>query len=72
MAHSASHRLESRGAHVRLDAYRTRDDRQYLQHSIVHYRGEEPPLIDYAPVVITRSPPQARSYGGAGAAAVLT
>ena len=72
MAHSAYHRKESRGAHVRLDEYRTRDDERYLSHSLASYSGDGPPTIDYAPVTITRSQPKTRSYGGAGQQAVLT
>lgn len=72
MAHCAYRRQESRGAHVRLDAFQTRDDANYLAHSLAHHGGDGPPSVDYAPVVITRSPPQTRRYGGAGQQAVLT
>jgi fumarate reductase flavoprotein subunit len=72
IAHSALARKESRGAHVRLDEYNTRDDEQYLKHSLARHGGDGPPTIDYAAVVITRSPPQTRHYGGAGRQAVLT
>jgi fumarate reductase flavoprotein subunit len=72
LAHSAYHRKESRGAHVRLDEYGTRDDERYLRHSLASYSGDEPPTIDYSPVTITRSQPKTRSYGGAGQQAVLT
>jgi fumarate reductase flavoprotein subunit len=72
MAHSALQRRESRGAHVRLDEYRTRDDANYLKHSLATYGGDGPPVISHAPVVITKSPPKVRSYGGAGQQAVLT
>jgi fumarate reductase flavoprotein subunit len=72
MAHSALHRKESRGAHMRLDEYRTRDDEQYPKHSLAAYGGDGPPVISYAPVVITKSQPRTRSYGGAGQQAVLT
>lgn len=72
MAHSAVHRQESRGAHVRLDAWQTRDDERYLTHSLARYSGDGPPTIDYAPVTITRSSPQTRHYGGAGQRAELT
>lgn len=72
LAHSAYHRKESRGAHVRLDEYGTRDDARYLRHSLASYSGDGVPSIDYAPVTITRSPPKTRSYGGAGQQAVLT
>jgi fumarate reductase flavoprotein subunit len=72
MAHSALARKESRGAHVRLDEYKARDDEQYLMHSLATYGGDGPPMISYAPVVITKSQPKTRSYGGAGQQAVLT
>jgi fumarate reductase flavoprotein subunit len=72
MAHSALARRESRGAHQRLDAYGTRDDEHFLVHTLAHHRGDAPPAITHAPVVITRSPPRTRSYGGAGTRAELT
>ena len=72
MAHAALQRRESRGAHVRLDAYSTRDDTHYLAHSLAFQGGDGAPQIRQAPVVITRSPPQTRHYGGAGDKAVLT
>nr|WP_294520883.1 fumarate reductase (quinol) flavoprotein subunit [uncultured Rhodopila sp.] len=72
MAHSAYNRKESRGAHVRLDEYKTRDDEHFLQHSLATYTGEGPPAISYQPVTITKSQPRTRSYGGAGKQAVMT
>jgi fumarate reductase flavoprotein subunit len=72
MAHAALQRRESRGAHVRLDAYSTRDDTHYLKHSLAFQGGDGAPQIRQAPVVITRSAPQTRHYGGAGDKAVLT
>jgi len=72
MAHAALQRRESRGAHVRLDGYGERDDQNFLMHSLAWHEGDGPPRIEHAPVRITRSPPQARQYGGAGTAAVLT
>jgi fumarate reductase flavoprotein subunit len=72
MAHSAVQRKESRGAHVRLDEYATRDDAAFLVHTLARHGGDGPPVISHAPVVITRSPPKTRSYGGAGQQAVLT
>jgi fumarate reductase flavoprotein subunit len=66
MAHSALQRRESRGAHMRLDAYQGRDDAHYLAHSLAMHAGGGPPRISYAPVNITRSPPGTRHYGGAG------
>ncbi len=72
MAHSALGRRESRGAHVRLDEYKTRDDENFLQHSLATYTGDGPPSISLAPVTITKSQPRTRSYGGEGKKAVMT
>ncbi len=72
MAHSAAQRQESRGAHMRLDDYQNRDDERYLAHSLARHGGDGPPTIDYAPVTITRSPPETRHYGGDGQRAELT
>jgi fumarate reductase flavoprotein subunit len=72
IAHAARARQESRGAHVRLDKYNTRDDVNCLHHSLAFYGGDGPPRIGTAPVVMTKSQPRARSYGGAGQQAVLT
>jgi fumarate reductase flavoprotein subunit len=63
IAHSAINRRESRGAHQRLDGFDTRDDASFLKHTLVHYRPDGPPRVDYAPVTITRSPPGKRAYG---------
>ena len=72
IAHSAMNRRESRGAHQRLDEYRERDDSQFLSHSIARYTGDGAPRVEYQPVVITKSQPRKRVYGGAGKQAVLT
>ena len=64
MAHSALERKESRGSHQRLE-YPKRDDVNYLKHSLATFRGDEPPSIGYRDVVITRSQPAERVYGGA-------
>ncbi|HUY04021.1 MAG TPA: succinate dehydrogenase/fumarate reductase flavoprotein subunit, partial [Rhodocyclaceae bacterium] len=64
LAVSGRERRESRGAHQRLD-FTARDDANYLKHSMAHYRGSEPPSIDYRDVVITTSPPGVRDYSGA-------
>ena len=67
MAHSALHRRESRGSHQRLDGYGERDDANFLKHTMAHYAGEGvAPLIGYADVTITSSPPGTRAYGAAG------
>ncbi len=66
MAHSALHRKESRGSHQRLDGYGTRDDVQYLAHSLATFTADGPPRISYGAVRITHSPPGTRAYGAAG------
>jgi fumarate reductase flavoprotein subunit len=66
IAHSAARRRESRGSHQRLD-HPERDDQNYLKHSLATYRGSEAPTVSYCDVVITRSKPAARVYGGAAA-----
>ena len=66
MAHSALSRRESRGAHMRLDGYELRDDENFLKHTLAHYGGDGPPRIAHMPVMITKSQPRRRAYGGAG------
>ena len=72
MAHSALQRKESRGAHQRLDGYTERDDAQFMKHSLAHYTGDGAPDITLQPVVITKSQPRARVYGGAGKKAEMS
>jgi fumarate reductase flavoprotein subunit len=67
LAHSALVRHESRGSHQRLD-HTGRDDETFLKHSMAHYRGDQAPEIGYLDVVITKSPPGERVYGGAAEA----
>jgi succinate dehydrogenase / fumarate reductase flavoprotein subunit len=54
-------RKESRGAHARPHDYPTRDDENYLHHSIVYWRDNEPELST-RPVRFTRWEPQERTY----------
>ncbi|MEM4231341.1 MAG: FAD-binding protein, partial [Candidatus Nitrosocaldus sp.] len=56
----AYRRLESRGAHARLD-YPKRDDINFLKHTLAYY-GEDGPHITYLPVKITRYQPAERKY----------
>lgn len=72
MAHAASCRHESRGAHVRLDQFSERDDENFLKHSLAYCNGGNVPRIEHAAVTITKSAPKTRVYGGAGAQAQLT
>jgi fumarate reductase flavoprotein subunit len=72
MAHSALERRESRGAHQRLDGFEQRDDTNFLAHSIAHSQGDDPPRVEHGAVKITRMPPRARVYGGAGKQAQLS
>jgi len=60
---SALQRKESRGSHQRLDFIK-RDDKTYLRHSLAHYVPGQDPDITYRDVVITRSKPGTRVYGG--------
>ena len=64
MVISALERKESRGSHQRLD-HTDRDDTSFLKHSLAHYRGQEDPELSYRDVVITKSMPAERVYGGA-------
>lgn len=66
MAHSSLARTESRGAHQRLDGYEQRDDANFLSHSLACYQGAAAPVVTYAPVTITKSPPGQRAYGALG------
>jgi succinate dehydrogenase / fumarate reductase flavoprotein subunit len=53
-------RTESRGGHARED-YPSRDDANWLKHSLAFMNGDEVSLR-YKPVVITRYPPKERTY----------
>lgn len=63
IAQSALHRQESRGSHQRLD-HEKRDDVKYLKHSLAYFNPNGAPRIDYLDVVITKSQPGERVYGG--------
>ena len=63
MVISALNRTESRGSHQRLD-YEDRDDEKFLRHSLAWYKGDDDPDLSYRDVVITRSQPAERVYGG--------
>ena len=57
---SGVNRKESRGAHYRTDMPE-RDDENYMKHTVVTYSPDGPD-IDFAPVTITRWPPEKRVY----------
>ncbi|MBT4933166.1 MAG: fumarate reductase (quinol) flavoprotein subunit [Rhodospirillaceae bacterium] len=63
IAVSALERKESRGSHQRLD-FEQRDDDNFLKHSLAYYDVSADPRIDYRDVIITRSQPGERVYGG--------
>lgn len=66
MCASALARRESRGAHQRLDAgMNSRNDSDYLQHSLASYQADGSARISYQQVNITKSAPAARLYGAA-------
>jgi fumarate reductase flavoprotein subunit len=63
LAESSIARTESRGAHQRLD-HPERDDENFLKHTLAHFNGKDAPTIEYEPVLITKSQPAERVYGG--------
>ena len=54
-------RTESRGAHSRPDDYPTRDDENFLKHSISRWNGDGPEL-SYGEVRMTKWEPMERTY----------
>src|SRR3954451_14657311 len=54
-------RKESRGAHSRPHDYPTRDDENFIKHSITRWSDGQPQL-SYAPVRMTRWQPEERKY----------
>ena len=55
-------RTESRGAHQRTD-FPSRDDANFLAHSLIYRNEDGSSRIEYLPVTITRWPPSERVYG---------
>jgi len=54
-------RTESRGSHARTD-FATRDDADWLQHTVATCRPEGPPQLDYRPVEMGLFEPEERKY----------
>jgi succinate dehydrogenase / fumarate reductase flavoprotein subunit len=54
-------RKESRGAHARPYDYPTRDDENFMKHSITYW-VDGAPKLSYKPVRVTRYQPQERKY----------
>ena len=54
-------REESRGAHYRTD-FSTRNDRDWLKHTIATQGSDGAPVISFKDVVITRYQPVERKY----------
>ena len=54
-------RKESRGAHSRPYDFPTRDDENFMKHSISHWQGDGP-VLSYKDVRVTRWEPQERKY----------
>jgi succinate dehydrogenase / fumarate reductase flavoprotein subunit len=56
-------RKESRGAHSRPDDFPTRDDENFLKHSISRWNADgDAPVLSYKPVRMTKWEPQERKY----------
>jgi succinate dehydrogenase / fumarate reductase flavoprotein subunit len=57
----ALNRRESRGAHARID-YDTRDDNNFLKHTLAYYNSDGEPKMNWHPVTFTRYAPVERRY----------
>ena len=56
-------RKESRGAHARPHDYPTRDDENFMKHSISRWNFDgDAPVLTYKPVRMTKWEPQERKY----------
>jgi succinate dehydrogenase / fumarate reductase flavoprotein subunit len=60
-ASGALARQESRGSHARTD-FETRDDANWLAHTLAHHQPEGPPRLDHKPVEMGLFEPQERKY----------
>lgn len=65
MVHSASGRTESRGSHQRIDGFETRNDVDFLKHTLSFWQPGSAPKMTYQDVIITTSQPAERAYGDA-------
>jgi succinate dehydrogenase / fumarate reductase flavoprotein subunit len=54
-------RKESRGAHARPYDYPTRDDANFLKHSVTRWIADRP-VLDWKPVTMTKWQPEERKY----------
>ena len=69
---AALERRESRGAHQRLDeGCDTRNDTDYLQHSLVYFHTNNDATLAWQPVDTSILPPAVRAYGDAAKGAKL-
>jgi succinate dehydrogenase / fumarate reductase flavoprotein subunit len=58
---SALARKESRGGHARED-FQTRDDNQFMKHTMAYADDKNGVRLDYKPVTMTRYEPMERKY----------
>ena len=61
IVHGALERKESRGAHARTD-HPTRDDVDWLKHTLAYRTADGSIQLKYKPVVITKHQPEERKY----------
>jgi succinate dehydrogenase / fumarate reductase flavoprotein subunit len=61
MVESGLARKESRGAHARPYDFPTRDDENYMKHTIVRWIADRA-VLDWKPVRMTKWQPQERKY----------
>jgi len=61
VAESAAQRRESRGAHTRKD-FTTRNDQEWLHHTLCIHQPSDRPRIDKKPVTLGRWQPEERKY----------
>ena len=61
LAYTALERRETRGGHARED-YPTRDDENFMAHSMVYQQPDGSLRLDHKPVTVTRYQPMERKY----------